>query len=437
MANARQIRFGLAVPGTGINKWAWRHNGAPPDASVNFAFYRDLTLQAEAAKVDFVFMADGVIVDRTSPPHFLNRLEPVTTLSALAGATSRIGLVATVNCSFADPYTVARQFASLDKLSGGRAGWNLVTGDVAQAAENFTGLPYLAHDERYRMAGEHLGVVQGLWDSWEDDAFVYDKVGGVFADTSKLHALDHQGEFFRVKGPLALQRSPQGQPVIFQAGQSDAGRDFAAHHAGAIFTVSQTVTDAQAFYADIARRARAFGRRAPLILPGLEVTLGGTLEEARRNHQAILEEPTLDEAIDFLSPVFSYHDFRQYDPDAAFPDLGGIGHEASRGHSDMIKRVAREEGLTLRQTAQRFSDPQTRFVGTPETIADDLQRWFEDGAADGFILMSREFKAVADEVLPILRRRGLFREDYEHETLRGHMGLDGPIHRRAATRQAA
>jgi len=436
MNDRRQIRFGLAVPGSGINKWSWRHTSAPPDASVNFAYYRQLAQEAEAAKLDFLFMADGVIVERASPPHFLNRLEPLTALAALAAVTSKIGVVGTVATSFADPYTVARQFASLDKLSEGRAGWNLVTGDVAAAAENFTDLPYLPHDERYRVAEEHLAVVQGLWDSWEDDAFVYDKAQRIFADTSKLHTLDHRGEHFRVKGPLALQRSAQGQPVIFQAGQSEVGRDFAARHAGGIFAVGQTIENAKAYYADIKRRARAFGRSgpAPLIFPGMGAIIGGTIEEAERKLKAALEQPTLEEAIAFLSPAFNNHDFSRYDPDAPFPDVDA-GEEASRGYSETIRRVAREEGLTLRETAQRFANPQSRFVGTPETVADEVQRWFEEEAVDGFILGvsgREEFTDFLGEVLPILRRRGLFREDYEHDTLRGHLGLDIPENRYAA-----
>ena len=435
MTGHRQVRFGLAIPPTGINRWSWRHTDGPPDASVNLAFFREIALRAEAAKIDFLFVADGLIVSRRSPPHFLNRFEPLTILSSLAAITQRIGVVGTVTTSFADPFTVARQFASLDALSGGRAGWNLVTGDVADAAENFTDARYPPHDERYAIADEHLDVVQGLWDSWEDDAFVYDRERHVFADTSKLHTLDHRGLHFRVKGPLALQRSPQGQPVIFQAGASDVGRAFAARRADAIFSVSPDIGAAKAYYADIHRLAVAAGRapeHAPLIFPAMGAIVGGSIEEAERKYRDLLAQPTVAEAVAQLGWAFSNHDFSQYDPDAPFPDLGDVGHDAARSTSDLIKRTAREEGLTLAQTAMRFSSPQQRFVGAPETIADTIQQWVDERASDGFMLAFTSREEVADfleQVIPVLVARGVFRANYEQDTLRGHLGRAVPINR--------
>lgn len=431
MTARKHIRFGFQIPARGQNKWDWRFTDAPGDASFNFSYYRSLAEKAEAAKIDFLFMNDGVVVDRSSPTHFLARFEPLTVLSGLAAATSRIGLVATANCSFSDPFNLARQFASLDVLSGGRAGWNVVTGDVAEAALNFTNLPYREHDERYQMAMEHLQVVRGLWDSWEDDAFIFDKEHNVFANTGKLHTLNHKGTFFSVRGPLPIPRSPQGQPVIFQAGISEMGRTFAGQFGEGIFSIAPTFDDAKAYREDLRARAAAFGRgdRIPLIFPATGTILGSTSDEARRKEDAYLQRPELAEALDFLAMPFLY-DFSEHDPDAPFPQLPDTAGNANRGFTQMVKRVARDNGWTLRQTAMRFAAPPSSIVGTPEGIADQMQKWFEGQAVDGFMLGAtgaEEFLLFTEEVLPILRKRGLFREDYEHTTLRGHLGLDVPV----------
>ena len=384
--------------------------------------------KAEAAKFDFVFIVDSPYITPDSAPHFLNRFEPLTILSALATVTSKIGLVATATSSYTEPFTLARQFASLDLLSSGRAGWNVVTTGLEGAAQNYGRDKHFDHAERYRRAEEHLAVVQGLWDSWEDDAFVYDKENAIFFDKSKLHTLDHVGEFFSVKGPLNIRRSAQGQPVIFQAGGSDSGRNLAAKTANAIFAGLETLEETQEFYADVKRRAAGFGRgqNQPLVLPGIAPIIGGSDAEADRKYQELADLVTLEDALVQLGRPFTYHDFSQYDLDAPFPDLGDIGANSYRSHSDRIKRIAREEGLTLRQTALRFATPRGAFVGSPEKIADIVQHWFENGAADGFILgvgIAESLDAFIDHVVPILQKRGLFRSEYEHATLRGHLGL--------------
>jgi FMN-dependent oxidoreductase (nitrilotriacetate monooxygenase family) len=428
MASNRKLHLGTTIHGAGGTKYGWRQPGVEPSASISLAHYRSVAQRAEAAKLDFVFIVDSPFITPDSAPHFLNRFEPLTVLSALATVTSQIGLVATATSSYTEPFTLARQFASLDLLSGGRAGWNVVTTGLEGAAQNYGRDKHFDHAERYRRAAEHLDVVRGLWDSWEDDAFTYDKETGEFFDKSKLHTLNHKGEFFSVKGPLNIRRSAQGQPVIFQAGGSDAGRDLAARTADAIFAGLETFEETQEFYADVKRRAAAFGRRGaePLVFPGIAPIIGGTDEEAERIYRELAALVTLEDAVVQLGRPFAYYDFSKHDLDAPFPDLGDIGANAYRSHSDRIKRIAKQEGLTLRQTALRFATPRGSFVGSPEKIADIAQHWFENGAADGFILgvgVAESFDAFVEHVVPILQKRGLFRSEYEHNTLRGHLSL--------------
>jgi FMN-dependent oxidoreductase (nitrilotriacetate monooxygenase family) len=424
----RKLRLGTTIHGAGATKYGWRQEGVAPDGSISFAHYKAVAQKAEAAKLDFAFIVDSPYITPDSAPHFLNRFEPLTVLSALATVTSHIGLVATATSSYTEPFTLARQFASLDLLSGGRAGWNVVTTGLEGAAQNYGRDKHFDHAERYRRAAEHLAVVQGLWDSWEDDAFVYDKASGVFFDKTKLHTLNHKGEFFSVKGPLNIRRSAQGQPVIFQAGGSESGRDLAARTANAIFAGLETFEETQEFYGDIKRRAAAFGRSGnePLVFPGIAPIIGGTDAEAERKYKELAELVTLEDALVQLGRPFAYYDFTKHELDAPFPDLGEIGANAYRSHSDRIKRIAREERLTLRQTALRFATPRGAFVGGPEKIADIVQHWFENGAADGFILgvgIAESLDAFLEHVVPILQKRGLFRTEYEHDTLRGHLGL--------------
>jgi FMN-dependent oxidoreductase (nitrilotriacetate monooxygenase family) len=396
--------------------------------SINLAHYISAAQQAEAAKLDFIFIGDSPHITPDSAPHYLNRFEPLTVLSALATVTTHIGLVGTATCSYTEPFTLARQFASLDLLSGGRAGWNVVTTGLEGAAQNYGRDKHFDHAERYRRADEHLAVVQGLWDSWEDDAFIYNKETGEFFDKSKLHTLNHKGEFFAVKGPLNIRRSAQGQPVIFQAGASDTGRNLAARTADAIFAAPETFEETHDFYTDVKRRAVSFGRGgpAPLILPGIAPVIGSTDEEAERLYQDLASLVTLEDALAQLGRPFAHYDFSRHDLDAPFPDLGDIGANAYRSHSDRIKRMAKQQGLTLRQTALGFATQRDYFFGSPEKVADTMQHWFENGAVDGFILgvgVAECFDVFIEHVMPILRKRGLFRSEYASQTLRGHLGL--------------
>jgi len=430
----RQLKLGAILSGVGTGQNDWRHPDLPGDASINIDWFIQAAQRAEAAKFDLVFIVDSPYITPDTAPHFLNRLEPLTLLSALAVATRRIGLAGTLTTSFTEPFNVARQFGSLDLISRGRAGWNVVTTGLEGAARNYGREEHFDHTLRYRRAKEHLEVVQGLWDSYEDDAFPRDKAAGVFLDKSKLHALNHHGEFFSVAGPLNISRSRQGQPVIFQAGESDDGRQFGAEIAEGIYTNAEGLEQAQDYYADVKGRARALGRNPDhiVIFPGLIPIIADTDEEAAAIADDRVGALDLNKALVQLGRPFNYHDFSQYPLDEPFPDLDHIGLNGYRGHADRIKRIARAEQLTLRQTAWRFAARRSPFVGSPKTVADAIEQWFREGAADGFLFRVTnpvEFETFLQRVVPLLQERGLFRTEYEHETLRGHLGLPTPPNR--------
>ncbi|MBD9462745.1 LLM class flavin-dependent oxidoreductase [Pseudomonas sp. Pdm06] len=436
MSRQRQLKLGAMVHGVGHGWGEWRHPQARPNASTDFGFYKQQTQLAEGAKFDFVFIADSLHIHEKSSPHYLNRFEPLTILSALAALTSNIGLVATVTVSYTEPYQVARQFASLDHISDGRAGWNVVTSWLSGTADNFGKAEHPPHAVRYRIAQEHVAVVQGLWDSWEDDAFAYNKRTGEFFTPGKLHALEHKGEFFSVKGPLNIARSRQGQPVIFQAGTSEDGRNFAAGNADAIFVGAEGFDEARAYYQDLKKRAQGFGRdaRELSILPGIRPIVGRDAAEVEDRYQQAVALVSIEDAIVALGRPFNDHDFSQYPLDAPFPELGDLGANSQKGGSERIKQLARDEGLTLREVALRFSQPRRDFVGTPEQVADAIEHWFENGAADGFIinsLLPDGLQYFTELVVPVLQRRGLFRSEYSGNTLRDNLGLPVPANRYA------
>lgn len=429
----RQLKLGLVPTGVGgpgdSNRWL--DTDIPLDASVNIDWYIDVVRQAEAAKFDLVFIVDSQFITANSPPHYLNRLEPLTLLSALAVATRHIGLVATLTTSYNDPFSLARRFASLDLISKGRAGWNVVTSGDAGTAGNFSQPEHFDYDTRYRRAVEFLDVARGLWSSWEEGALVRDRATGQFLDADKLHRLDHQGEFFQVVGPLNLQRSPQGEPVIFQAGDSDQGRDLGATIADAIFTHAATIEQGQAFYADLKGRAIRQGRNPDeiVILPGFSVYVGDTDADAQDIQRRYRElDQSFDQALAEFGRPFGWHDFRQYDPDAPFP-VQAL-EAAKNSFYTQAKKVtdqAVEQGLTLRQAVERARAGRgSPFVGSAETVANEIQRWFEGRALDGLNVHlghPAQFRRFVQEVVPILQARGLFRTDYEADTLRGNLGL--------------
>jgi len=430
----RQIKLGAMIHGVGHGWGEWRHPDALADASVNFGYYKQQAQLAEAGRFDFAFIADSLHIHAKSSPHYLNRFEPLTILSALAAVTEHIGLVATITVSYTEPFQVARQLASLDHISGGRAGWNVVTSWLSGTADNFGKAEHPTHAERYRIAKEHVQVVQGLWDSWEDDAFTRDKQSGEFFDPDKLHALNHQGEFFKVKGPLNIARSRQGQPLIFQAGTSEDGRNFAARQADAIFVSPEGFSEARAYYLDLKQRAQHFGRNPDelFILPGIRPIVGVDAEDAERRYQQAVALVSIEDALVALGRPFNDYDFSGHDLDAPFPDLGDLGSQSHKGSSDQLKRIAREEGLSLRQVALRFSAPKRDFVGTAEEVANAVQDWFEHEAADGFIinsLLPDGLQRFTELVVPVLQARGLLRHDYEGRTLRDNFGLAVPDNR--------
>ena len=435
MTNQRMMRLGAFLAGTGSNMASWRHPDAVPDAAINLDYYKQLTRRAEEAKLDFVFFGDGLYISEKSHPNFLNRFEPLTLLAALAMDTKQIGLAATLSTSYSEPFTVARQFASIDHISDGRAGWNIVTSPLEGSALNYSKAEHPQHDLRYRRAAEYLEVTKGLWDSWEDDAFVRNKETGQFIDPHKLHRVNHKGEFFSVQGPLTISRSKQGRPILIQAGSSEAGKAFASQVADAVFTGQATIEDAQEFYQDVKGRAVKHGRRSEeiLMLPGCNPIVGATPEEAEAKYQEISNLVVIDDALNYLGRYFNDIDFTQYDLDEQFPDLGDFARNGWECATDRIKKVSREEGLTLRQMALRSTTPKSPFIGTPEQVADTMQAWFEAGAADGFMMnasvLPQGFNDFVDLVLPVLKDRGLFRTEYEHDTLRGNLGLAKPTNR--------
>lgn len=445
----RQLKLGLVPTGVGgpgdSNRWL--DPDIPLDASVNIDWTIDIVRQAEAAKFDLVFIVDSQFITPHSPPHYLNRLEPLTLLSALAVATKQIGLVGTLTTSYNDPFNLARRLASLDLISKGRAGWNVVTSGDAGTAGNFSLPDHFDYDARYRRAVEFLDVTRGLWSSWEEGALVRDRATGQFLDADRLHRLDHRGEFFQVAGPLNIQRSPQGEPVIFQAGDSDQGRDLGAAQADAIFTHAATIEQGQSFYADLKGRAACLGRNPDeiVILPGFFVYVGDTDEEARDIQRRYRElDQSFDQALAEFGRPFGWHDFRRYDPDAPFP-VAALDHAKSSfyTHAKRITDEAVAQGWTLRQAVEKARAGRgSPFVGSAETVANEIQRWFEGRALDGLNVHlghPEQFTRFVRQVVPILQERGLFRTDYEGSTLRANLGL--PIlpsrHRRVPERRDA
>jgi FMN-dependent oxidoreductase (nitrilotriacetate monooxygenase family) len=441
----RTLKLGLVTTGVGgpgqHNRWL--DPQIPGDASVDIDWYVEQVRKAEAAKFDFVFIVDSQYITKDSPPHYLNRLEPLTLLSALAVATSHIGLVGTLTTSFNSPFNLARRLASLDLISKGRAGWNVVTSGDPGAAGNYGLDEHYDYETRYGRAFEYIDVVQGLWRSYEDDAFVRNRETGVFLDPAKLHALDHKGEYFSVTGPLNIQRSPQGQPVIFQAGDSDHGRNLGAKTADAIFTHAASLEEGRAFKQDISARAVKAGRKADdvLILPGVSIYVGDTDEDGRRIEEAYTRADTsFDLALAEFGRSFGWHDFRQYDLDAPFP-VEALEH-ARRSFFTQAQRIvqlATEGGLSLRQTVEKVTaSRRSPFVGSARTVAEEIIRWFEAGALDGLNVMlghPDQFDRFVNEVVPILQARGVYRRDYADTTLRGNLGLAKPTNIRTPSPQ--
>ncbi|QEV17960.1 LLM class flavin-dependent oxidoreductase [Streptomyces alboniger] len=435
----RMMKLGAFLPAPGHHVAAWRHPDARPDGGLDFDFYRSLVRTAERGRFDMVFLSDGAGVrtkyrdaDELSRQGRMVHFEPLTLLSALAVHTTHIGLTATASTSYNEPFTVARQFASLDHLSAGRSGWNVVTSATDAEARNFNLDHQLPHAARYRRAHEFMEVVTGLWDSWEDDAFLYDKEGGRFFDPAKLHVLGHKGEHFQVRGPLNVARPPQGHPVIVQAGSSPDGQDFAARWAEVVFTVQQTREGAQAYYRGLKKQVADHGRDPDQVkvLPGAFVVVGRTRAEAEDKYATLqdLVDPVV--GLGMLSYQLGMVDISGYPLDGPLPELPAT--EGSTSKQQLLYEKARREGLTIRELYLSVAAGRGhRFLlGTPESIADELEDWFVNEAADGFNIMPDYhpggLDAIVDLLVPELRRRGLTRTEYEGTTLRDHLGLPRP-----------
>jgi FMN-dependent oxidoreductase (nitrilotriacetate monooxygenase family) len=439
MASSRQLRLGAFMRPASIHTGAWRYPGAWPDMNFNLAHTRQAIQTLERAKFDAFFMADHMAVlnmpiDALKRSHTSTSFEPFTLLSALSQVTEHIGLVATGSTTFDAPYHIARRFASLDHLSNGRAGWNIVTTSNPDAALNFGLEEHMEHGERYRRAREFYDVVTGLWDSWADDAWIRDVEDGIFFDPAKMHVLNHKGKYFSVKGPVNIARPVQGWPVIVQAGASESGRQLAAETAEAVFTAQSDLKVGQQFYADVKGRMEKVGRNRDhmKILPACFVIVGETVEEAKA------KRAKLDTLVDYANAIASLsialgHDASKFDPDAPLPENIPESNASKSGRERAIK-LARTDNLTVRQLAQRLGGYSgLAMVGTAKSIADEMEEWLETEGSDGFTIMFPYLPGGLDDfveqVVPELQRRGLFRRDYEGATLRENLGLPRPTNR--------
>ena len=429
----KMLRLGAFMRPVTIHTGAWRYPGAWPEANFSFPAITRFIQKLEEGKFDAFFMADHLAV-LNMPMEALRRsatvasFDPLTLLPALAALTKHIGLIATASTTYNDAYHVARKFASLDHISNGRAGWNVVTTSNPDAALNFGLEEHMEHGERYRRAREFFDVVTGLWDGWADDALLRDQESGIFFDPAKMQRLDHKGEFLSVRGPLNVPRPVQGWPVIVQAGASEPGRQLAAETAEAVFTGQTDLGTGQRFFKDIKGRMRAIGRDPDQlkILPGLFVVIGDTMEEAKAKRAKLDSLVNYESAIASLSILLGT-DASKFDPDAPLPEIPETN--ASKSGRERTIEMARAENLTTRQLAQRVGGYSgLAMVGTPRTIADEMEEWLETEGSDGFNILFSHVPGGLDEfvdkVIPELQTRGIFRKEYEGTTLRENLGLN-------------
>ncbi|MCR8549213.1 LLM class flavin-dependent oxidoreductase [Salipiger sp. P9] len=442
----RQMKLALHIHATGHHVAAWHHPRSQIDAGSNPRHYIEMAQLAERGKFDLIFLADslairlGDVKAKGRWPQYLAYFEPLTLLSTLAAATSRIGLVATASTSYTEPYNLARSFGSLDHLSAGRAGWNIVTTGNAASSRNFGRPEHFEHEDRYRRAQEFVEIVCGLWDSYDDDAFVMDRASGLYADLDKMHVLHHEGESFSVEGPLNMRRPPQGRPVLFQAGTSETGKETAARNADVVFMQQQSLERCRSLREDIRGRLPKHGRDPDeiLVMPGMAVTVGRTEAEAREQHDFLQSKIHPDVGRAILSAELGYIDLPEMPLDEPFPlDLipeidGGV-----RSTAQALRRVVEAERPTVRELYQRYANGRGshQIVGDAVQVADELEHWFRSGAGDGFIIQPAVLPGGLEDfvelVVPELQRRGLYREEYEGATLRDHLGLARPESRYA------
>ena len=438
----RQLKLAAFFNPPGSHMSGWRLPDAVP-TDMEFSEYANVAQVAERGLMDMVFFQDSAAVppaitlagkdtEAAAGAAKAVRIEPMTLISALAVVTKHIGLVATGTTSYNEPFHIARRFLSIDHLSHGRAGWNLVTSQNEDEAQNFGHDQHLDHALRYERASEFHDVVVGLWESWDADAIIRDKASGRYFDPAKLHVLNHVGKHFRVRGPLNVARSPQGRPVVAQAGSSEPGKELAARTADVTFTAQTSITEAQAFYADVKARAARYGRSPDdiRILPGLNYTLGRTEAEAREKYETLLSMMTDEVAMPSIMRLAGGLDLRQFPLDGPLPDLPQSN--AAHARQKMLVELARRENLSIRQLARRYatSNGHNVFVGTPKAMADLMEEWLGSRAADGFVLLSPYYPTPLQDfvelVVPELQRRGIYRTAYEGRTLRENLGLRSP-----------
>ncbi|MBM3488361.1 MAG: LLM class flavin-dependent oxidoreductase [Alphaproteobacteria bacterium] len=438
MSRDRKIRLNAFMRPISIHTAAWRYPGSYADANFNFGHIRRFAERLEEGKFDAFFMADHLAVlnmpmDALKRSATVTSFEPMTLLPALAMSTHHLGLVATGSTTYDEPYHVARRFASLDHISGGRAGWNVVTTSNPNASQNFGHEDQLEHGDRYARAREFYDVVTGLWDSWADDAFIRDKERGIFFDPERMHVLDHKGKYLAARGPLNIARPIQGWPVVVQAGASDPGRQLAAETAEAVFTAQSDLAAGRAFYKDVKARMETIGRNPDhmKIMPGCLVVVGESDAEAEEKRLRLDSLVHYDSAIASLSIALG-HDASKFDPDAPLPDIPETN--AGKSSRERAIKMARAEHLTVRQLAQRLGGYSgLAMVGTPKTIADTMEEWIETRGSDGFTIMfpylPQGLDDFIDKVVPELQRRKIYRTDYEGRTLRENLGLPRPENR--------
>lgn len=426
----REIKLGVFLMGAGHHIAAWRHPSSPADAYEDIDFYINVAQTAERGKLDLVFISDALSLTPLSHPSELVRFEPTTLIAALSIVTKQIGLAATVSTTYNEPYHVARKFASIDQLNKGRTAWNIVTSYYEEEAKNFGYDSHPNHGDRYKKADEFVKVVKQLWHSWEDGALIRDKERGIYFDQSKLKTINHQGHYFKVKGPLNASRSKQGQPVLIQAGSSSDGMDFASKHAEIVFTAQPSIEKAQQFYAQIKAKAQLHGRQSDdlYIMPGVAPIVGKTKAEALDKFQRIQELISPEVGLAFLSEYLGGIDLSKYPLDGYLPeDIPETNGNKSR--RELIIELARKEKLTIKQLYQKVAGARGHWMifGTAEEIADQLEEWFNAYAADGFNLMFPYYPQLleqfVDEVIPILQQRGLYKRDYQGDTLREHFKI--------------
>lgn len=435
----RKMSLGAFLMSSGHHLAAWRHPRAWAGGGLNFEHFKRLAQTAERGKFDAVFFADNLaLMGSPELGQYTTAgdvFDPLVLLSGLATVTERIGLVSTVSTSYNEPYLLARKFASLDHLSGGRSGWNLVTSATDLEALNFGREHHFEHGDRYQRAEEFIDVVTGLWDSYEDDAFVRDRSSGVFFQPQKLHTLNHQGEHYRVRGPLNIPRPPQGYPVLIQAGSSEPGKALAARTAEVVFTAQQTLSNAQAFYADVKGRLAAHGRTFEelKVMPGISPVIGRTQAEAQDKYQQLQDLVDPRVGLGLLAGMAGGFDLSGYDLDGPLPELPLSNSMQSR--QALFIDLARRENLSIRQLYLKIAGARGHHtvIGTAKTVADTLEQWFVERAADGFNIMPPFLPEGLDDfvegVVPLLQERGLFRREYSGNTLREHLGLQRPANR--------